>query len=123
MSELHVGQSSPGPLESPPAPSIDDLLIKSISRWAIATSVGIALFDLAILRSYPFPGAIYAVRGLIYGLLSLALLLGTIAITFLGYRIVSMRIVQRPRSVYIIFLPAVLLIGSLLGFVIMTSPK
>lgn len=123
MNDTHAERAvSQGP-DPEITPSVDDLLIQSISRWALANSLGIALFDLAILASYPFPNALDAARGPLYGLFALVLLLATLAISFLGYRILSMRIVRRSRSVYLIFLPAMLLIASLLAFTIMTSPK
>ena len=123
MSETHLESTAPIEPESEPSESIDELLVGSIARWAWRVTLGIALFDLAILTSYPFPGGIEALRGVAYGLFAVVVLLATLAITFLGFRVVTTRIVGRSRAVYIIFLPAMVLLASLLGFAIMTSPK
>lgn len=122
MTETLVEQAAPA-TEPESGPSIDELLVSSIARWAVVTTLGIATFDLAVLASYPFPGALDALRGVVYGALAVILLLGTLALTFLGFRIVTLRVVGRSRAVYVIFLPMMLLIASLLGFVIVTAPK
>ena len=104
-------------------PDIDQLLIRQIGRWAAIVTVLLALFDIAMLRSWPFPDAIDALRGPFYVLAGVLLLAGTLAITFLGYRIVTMRIVRRARSVYLIFLPAVFLFSTIVGFLLLTAPR
>ncbi len=106
-----------------PRPDIDRLLIRQIGRWAVVNTVLLALFDVAMLRSWPFPAALDAVRGVFYVAAALFLLLGTLAITFLGYRIVTMRVAHRARSVYLIFLPAVFLLSTIVGFLLLTTPR
>lgn len=108
---------------SVPQSDIDRLLVRQIARWAVVVTLLLALFDVAMLRSWPFPGALDAVRGVFYTVVGLVLLLGTLAITFLGYRIVTMRVVQRARSVYLIFLPAVFLFSTIVGFLLLTAPR
>jgi hypothetical protein len=104
-------------------PDIDRLLVRQIGRWAIVLTVLLALFDVAMLRSWPFPDAIDVLRGPFYSVVGVLLLAGTIVITFLGYRIVTMRIVRRARSVYLIFLPGVFLLSTIVGFLLLTAPR
>ena len=104
-------------------PDIDRLLIRQIGRWALAVTMLLALFDIAMLRSWPFPEAIEFLRGPFYVVAGVALLAGTLAITFLGYRIVTMRVARRARSVYLIFLPAVFLFSTIVGFLLLTAPR
>lgn len=109
--------------ESAPQPDIDRLLVQQIGRWAVVVTVLLALFDVAMLRSWPFPEPLDAVRGVFYTVAGLILLLATLAITFLGYRMVTMRVVRRARSVYLIFLPAVFLLSTIVGFLLLTAPR
>jgi hypothetical protein len=102
---------------------IDELLIRQIGRWAVVLTVLLALFDVAMLRSWPFPDAIEAARGVFYVVVAVVLLLATLAVTFLGYRIVTMRVARRARSVYLIFLPGVFLISTVVGFLLLTAPR
>jgi hypothetical protein len=99
------------------------LLIRQIGRSAVVLTVLLALFDVAMLRSWPFPDAIEAARSVFYVAVAIALLLATLAVTFLGYRIVTMRVARRVRSVYLIFLPAVFLISTIVGFLLLTAPR
>lgn len=108
---------------SRPASEIDELLQQQIARWALAVTVLLAMFDIAMLRSWPFPSALDRLRGPFYVLVAIALLLATAAITFLGYRIVTMGVAQRVRSVYLIFLPAVFLASTIVGFLLLTAPR
>jgi hypothetical protein len=108
---------------SPSNPSVDDLLIRAFHRWAIVDTLAIASFDLAILSSYPFPDTIDVLRAPFYIVFGLVTLVGALALTFLGYRVVTMRVARRARSIYLIFLPAMVLFASLLGFALMTAPK
>lgn len=104
-------------------PDIDQLLVQQIARWAVVVTVLLALFDVAMLRSWPFPDALDGVRGAFYAVAGLVLLLATLFVTFLGYRIVTMRVVRRARSVYLIFLPAVFLLSTIVGFLLLTAPR
>ena len=102
---------------------IDRLLIQQIGRWAIVVTLLLALYDVAMLRSWPFPDAIDVLQGPFYVLVGIGLILATAAITFLGYRIVTMRVARRARSVYLIFLPAVFFLSSVIGFLLLTAPR
>jgi len=104
-------------------PDIDQLLIRQIGRWAVVVTILLALYDVAMMRTWPFPDAIEFLRGPFYVLAGLVLVVGTIAITFLGYRIVTMRIVRRARSAYLIFLPTVSLFSTIVGFLLLTAPR
>ncbi|MEX1157869.1 MAG: hypothetical protein WEC79_02935 [Thermomicrobiales bacterium] len=104
-------------------PDIDQLLVRQIARWAVVVTLLLAGYDVAMLRSWPFPDALDAARGPVYVAAGLALLLATLFITFLGYRIITMRVVRRARSVYLIFLPAAFLISTILGFLLLTAPR
>ena len=109
--------------ETAERPDIDRLLVRQIGRWAVVVTVLLSLFDVAMLRAWPFPQAIDVLRGPFYVLVGLLLLLVTLAITFLGYRIVTMRVARRARSVYVIFLPAVFLLSTIIGFLLLTAPR
>ena len=109
--------------ETAERPDIDRLLVRQIGRWAVVMTVLLALFDVAMLRSWPFPDAFDAVRGPFYVLAAVLLLAGTFVITVLGYRIVTMGIARRARSVYLIFLPAVFLFSTIVGFLLLTAPR
>ena len=102
---------------------VDRLLVQQIGRWAIVVTILLALYDVAMLRSWPFPDAIDVLQGPFYVLVGVILLLATAAITFLGYRIVTMRVARRARSVYLIFLPGVFLASSFVGFLLLTAPR
>lgn len=109
--------------DASPRPDIDQLLVHQIGRWAIVVTLLLALYDVAMLRSWPFPAAIAAGRGAFYVVAGVILLLGTAAITFLGYRIVTMGVVRRARSVYLIFMPAVFLLSTIVGFLLLAAPR
>jgi hypothetical protein len=109
--------------ESQAAPDIDRLLVGSITRWAIAASVLILLYDAALMSNYPFPGSNTTLRGVFYTLMAIALIGGTLFITFLGYRLASMRVVREGRRLYLIFLPALVLFASISGFLLLSAPK
>ncbi len=104
-------------------PDIDQLLVRQIGRWAAIVTVLLALFDVAMLRTWPFPDAIDIFRGPFYVLAGVLLIAATLAITFLGYRIVTMRVVRQARSAYLIFLPAVFLFSTVVGFLLLTAPR
>jgi hypothetical protein len=67
---------------------------------------------MAILWNYPFPGSSSLVRGVFYALAGTALIIAAIACGFLGYRIISLRFVRRSKRCYVIFLPLVALVSS-----------
>jgi len=102
---------------------IDRWLVRQIGRWAIVVTALLALYVGAMLASWPFPDVIDVLQGPFYVIVGVALILATAAITFLGYRIVTMRVVQRARSVFLIFLPAVFLLSSVIGFLLLTAPR
>jgi hypothetical protein len=83
----------------------------------------IVVFDVAVLASYPFPDQIDALRTPFYVILGIAILIAATFITFLGYRIASMRVVRESRPLFVIFLPAVALIGSGIGFLLLAAPR
>lgn len=109
--------------DSIPRHDIDRLLVRQIARWAVILTFLLALFDIAMLRSWPFPSALDPVKGVFYVAVGVTLLVATVFITFLGYRIVSMRVAQRARSVYLVFLPAVFLFSTIVGFLLLTAPR
>jgi hypothetical protein len=102
--------------------SIDELLVRSIARWALLIAGAILAFDLAVVQGYPFPGSSQTLRGLFYTLAFVALLAGTAFVTFLGYRIVTLGVICSRRSLYAIFLPAALTLGSILSFLFLAAP-
>jgi hypothetical protein len=103
-------------------PSVDELLVQSIARWALGITVGIVLFDVLVAAGYPFPGSSTTLRGVSYSVAGIALLLAAGFIAFLGYRIVSLRFVRRSRAVYVIFLPAVALLSSVVALLFLGAP-
>lgn len=94
--------------------------VEAIARWALALSGLLLLYDVAILRRYPFPGALAVLRAPFYTLVGAGLVLGTLFCTFLGYRIISMRYARRTRAIYVIFFPAVVLVCSLFWFIVLS---
>ena len=70
-------------------PSVDDLLLRSITRWGVGIAALIVLFDVAVTQGYPFPLASHVIRGVFYAAAAVALLLAAAFTTFLGYRIVT----------------------------------
>jgi hypothetical protein len=106
-----------------PMPDIDSLLVGSISRWAIATSLLILLYDAALMTNYPFPGSNTTLRGVFYSVVAVALIAAVLFITFLGYRLATMRVVREGRKLYVIFLPALVLFASISGFLLLAAPK
>jgi succinate dehydrogenase hydrophobic anchor subunit len=94
--------------------------VETISRWALALTVLLLLYDVAVLRRYPFPDAISVLRAPFYTTVGVALVLATLFCTFLGYRIISMRYARRTRAIYVIFFPAVVLICSLFWFIVLS---
>jgi hypothetical protein len=102
---------------------IDTLLVRSIARWAIVVSIMLFAFDLAILAGWPFPIDSGAIRGAFYSILGVALLGAAAFITFVGYRVVTLRVARESRAVYLLFLPAVVVLTSIVGFLLFTGPR
>lgn len=124
MSETGEVITSDGPGERREStPDIDRLVVASISRWALIIAGLIIVLDILLLAGYPFPGFVDALRGPAYALLGAGVLLGVVAVTFLGYRLVTMRVVRSPRTIWIIFLPAVVLLASVGSFALLSAPK
>lgn len=106
-----------------PSAEIDQLLVQSIGRWGFLSAALVILFDVLLLFGYPFPAALDAVRGPVYTVAAVLLLIAVAWITFLGYRLVTMRIATTRRQVYPIFLPATALVASVASFLLMSAPK
>lgn len=99
----------------------DEQFVRGIGRWALVTTVLIIAFDIAVLRNYPFPDLLASLRAPFYTVLAIVLLLASLFLAFLGYRVVSLRYVRRIRSIYLIFLPLVVLIASFLSFALLSG--
>ena len=56
-------------------------------------------------------------------MLTVGLVAATLFITFLGYRIVSMRVARGLKAIYIVFLPGALALGSLIAFLSLAAPR
>lgn len=106
----------------PPA-DIDRLLVQSIGRWGFVTAALVIVFDVLVLRGYPFPSALNGLRGPVYAVAAVLLLVAVVWVTFLGYRLVTMRVVTSRRQIYPVFLPATALAASVIGFLLMSVPK
>jgi hypothetical protein len=94
--------------------------VRTIANWAGALSVLILLYDVAVLRRYPFPDALAALRAPFYTLVGAALVLAALFCAFLGYRIVTLRYARRTRAIYVIFFPLVLLACSLFWLIVLS---
>jgi hypothetical protein len=97
--------------------------VRSVQRWALVAVALIVIFDLAILRSYPFPDALGWGRAVFYTILGAATVILSAIVTFLGYRFVSMRVTRRPRTLFIIFLPAATIISSAFVIMLLAAPR
>ncbi len=102
---------------------VDRLLIRSIGRWGLITAASLLVFDALVLLGYPFPDALESVRGVVYTAVAAILLIAVVWVTFLGYRLVTLRVATARRQVYPIFLPMTILLASIIGFLLMTVPK
>lgn len=101
---------------------IDTLLVRSIVRWSLATFVLMAVYMVAVFAGYPYPGAIEGTRAVFYVAGGTVLFIAALAITFLGYRLVTMRVVTQGRTLYVIFLPAVMLLSSIVAILLLAAP-
>ncbi len=95
--------------------------VRWLAKWAVITSLLILAFDVAILRNYPFPGSIENLRAVFYLAVGCGLVVASLAFAFLGYRIVSMRYAGRSKAIYLIFLPPVLLVTSLVWLLLLAQ--
>ena len=95
--------------------------VRWLARWAFISSLLIIGFDVAILRNYPFPGANQSLRAVFYSVYGSGLIIASLAFAFLGYRIVSLRYARRAKAVYLIFLPPVLLVTSLVWLLLLAQ--
>ena len=99
----------------------DAAFVRWLGRWALLTSVLIVAFDLAVFRNYPFPGFVEGLRGAFYSLTGVVLLLASIGFGFLGYRVVTTRYGGRTRDIYLLFLPPVLLVTSVVWLLLLAA--
>jgi hypothetical protein len=104
-------------------PEVDALIVQSVQRWALITVGLIVLFNLAILRSYPFPDALGWGRAVFYTVLGASTVIATLVVTFLGYRLMSMHVVRRPRTLFVIFLPTATIIASAFVILLLAAPR
>jgi hypothetical protein len=118
MSGIEAEQRGTGPPQN-----IDALIVRDIARWAVVVALLLLAYDLAILANYPFPGSIDGLRGPFYVLVAVVLLAATGFITFIGYRFITMRVVTRVPVLVLIYLPAVVLVSSIIGFLLLTVPR
>lgn len=106
-----------------PVAEIDALLVQSIGRWGFLTAALVIIFDVLLMLGYPFPDNLDALRGPVYTVVAILLLIAVAWITFLGYRMVTMRVARTRRQIYPVFLPATAVVASIVGFLLMTVPK
>jgi uncharacterized membrane protein len=103
-------------------PSVDELLLRSITRWAVGIAALIVLFDIAVTRGYPFPLDAPAIRGVFYTAAAVALLLAAAFTTFLGYRIVTTGFARGKLPIFMVFLPAVVCVSSVIAALFLAAP-
>ena len=103
------------------SPEGDADFLAWLARWAFLTSLLIIAFDVAVFRNYPFPEAIDGLRGAFYTLSSVVLLLASLGFGFLGYRVVTTRYGGRTRDIYLLFLPPVLLVTSVVWLLLLAA--
>lgn len=102
---------------------IDALLVRSIVRWSLATAVLMALFMIGVVAGYPYPDAIDGTRAIFYVAAGAVLVLAAVFISFLGYRLVTLRVITKGRTLYLIFLPTVMLISSVITILLLAAPS
>lgn len=121
-SASEIVEHDPG-ADSPTHVDIDGLLVRSITRWALSVSGLILLYDALILSGYPFPGFMDEVRGPAYLLFGVVLLLAVFVVSFLAYRLITTGLVRSRRTIWVLFLPAVVLVASIGTFLLLSAPK
>jgi hypothetical protein len=104
------------------SPSVDELLLRSITRWAIGIAALIVLFDIAVTQGYPFPLDSHVIRGVFYTAAAVALLLAAAFTTFLGYRIVTTGFARGKLPIFMVFLPAVVCVSSVIAALFLAAP-
>jgi hypothetical protein len=97
----------------------DDAFVRWLARWALLASILVILFAVAVIRNYPFPDALDAIRGPFYTVMGSIIVLIALAFAFLGYRVVTARYGGRTRDIYLLFLPVVLLVTSLIWLLLL----
>jgi hypothetical protein len=104
--------------------SAEERFVRYLAKWSIAVTLLIVSLDLAVVRNYPFPDLLGDfVRGTFYTVFSIGLAITSIFLAFLGYRIISLRYVKRTRAIYLIFLPVVVLLTSIVWFVLLAGQQ
>jgi hypothetical protein len=106
-----------------PAPDIDALLVRSIVRWSLITVSLIVGYVVAVFAGYPYPEAIGGTRGAFYVTTGAVLVIAAGFITFLGYRLVTMRVIGQGRTLYLIFLPIAMVLSSLVAILLVAAPE
>ncbi|HUG16346.1 MAG TPA: hypothetical protein VMM78_15185 [Thermomicrobiales bacterium] len=94
----------------------------SIVRWSIVTTAAMAIYMVGVFAGYPYPEANTGTRSVVYVVAAAILVLAACLITFLAYRLVTMRVVTRGRALYVIFLPAVMLLSSIIAILLLAAP-
>lgn len=95
--------------------------VRWLAKLALITSLLIIVFDVAILRNYPFPGIAENLRAVFYSAFGLGLMAASLVFAFLGYRVITMRYAGRTKAIYLIFLPPVLLVTSLVWLLLLAG--
>ena len=99
----------------------DAAFVGWLARWALVTSLLLVAFDVAVIRNYPFPAFMDALRGPFYTALGIALLLASIGFGFIGFRVVTTRYKGHTRDIYLLFLPPVILVTSLVWLLLLAA--
>ena len=99
----------------------DAAFLRWLGRWALLTSLLLIVFDIAVLRNYPFPGFIDGLRGAFYSAFGIILAIASLGFAFLGYRVITTRYQGRVRDIDLLFLPPVLLVTSLVWLLMLAA--
>lgn len=103
------------------SPEGDADFLRWLGRWALLTSLLLIVFDVAVIRNYPFPGFIDGLRATFYSVFAIILALASLGFAFLGYRVITTRYHGRVRDIYLLFLPPVLLVTSLVWLLLLAA--
>lgn len=101
---------------------VDALLVRSTVRWSLVVAASIALYAVAVFAGYPYPAAIDGTRVYIYVVTGIVLVLAGAFLTFLGYRMLTMRVIRQGRTLYVILLPAVMLLSVAISILMLAAP-